>query len=117
MHQQEKERFTLTSFQGGALVEQFDRAIDRVVSNLADINTTNKPREIRLIVKITPNDDRTFLEIVGGVTTKTVGQQVVKSTADLTFDDHGRAIAFNRESKQLPIPFDVGRLPESEVKK
>jgi hypothetical protein len=113
MSQEEKQRFTLASFQDGALVEQFDRAIERVCVNLADINTTNDAREIRLVVKIKPNEDRTFLEIVGGVTTKTVGQQVIRSTADLSIDTRGRAIAYNRKSKQMALPFNVTRMTES----
>jgi hypothetical protein len=100
-----RERLTLATIKNGALVEQFDRALSRVVDNIADINTTTQPREITLIIKITPNDDRTFLEVDGGVKTKIAGQEKVKTTADLSIDDRGRAVAFNREKKQFGIPF------------
>lgn len=105
--EEEREVLTLESYKGGALIEQFNRALKRVVDNLADINTTDKPREITLMVKVTPNRDRTFLELVGGVKCKLAGQESVKATADLTFDDQGRAIARVRRSRQQEIPFNV----------
>lgn len=102
----EAEKLTLTTIKDGALVEQFDIALNRVIENLADINTTTKSREITLVVKITPNRDRTFLEIVAGVKTKLAGQEVISTTADLKFDGAGRAVAHNRKSRQMQIPFN-----------
>jgi hypothetical protein len=110
MEEEERQRLSLATIQEGALVEQFDRALNRVFENLSDINTTTKAREVRLIVQIKPNDDRTFLEIVGGVTTKTAGQSSIKTTADLAFDERGRPVAYNRKHKQMDLPFNVTRL-------
>jgi hypothetical protein len=110
--EEDRQRLTLETFQDGALIEQFDRALDRVFDNLADINTTTKPREITMIVKITPNNDRTFLEISGGVRTKFAGQHAVKSTADLSVTDKGRPVAYNRQRKQMDLPFNVTRLTD-----
>jgi hypothetical protein len=107
---QQRQKLSLVTIQGGALVEQFDRALDKTFENLGDINTTIKPREIRLVVQIKPNDDRTFLEIVGAVSTRLASQEAIKTTADLTTDDRGRAVAYNRRRKQLEMPFNVTRL-------
>lgn len=96
---------SLTTIKGGALVEKFDLALERVVSNLADVNTTTKPREIVLTVRLTPNVDRTFLEILGTVKTKLAGLESVQATADLKFDSNGRAHAWNRKNRQMEIPF------------
>lgn len=103
----EPEKLSLTTIKDGALVEQFDLALDRIVDNLADINTTIKPREITLVVKITPSRDRTFLEIAAGVKTKMAGQEAITTTADLKFDSNGRATARNRKSRQMEIPFNT----------
>ncbi len=103
------ERLTLSTISGGALIEQFDRALNSVVNNLADINTTIKPREIHLKVKMVPSNDRSFMEIYGEVKTKTEGQEAIKTTADLQFDGRGRAVAVNRKSNQVSLPFDLSK--------
>jgi hypothetical protein len=107
---EERERLTLETIEDGALVEQFNNALDRVFENLADINTTKKAREVKLIVKIIPSDDRSFLEISGGVSTKTSGQQPIKTTADLSNDDRRRPVAYKRKQEQIELPFNVTRL-------
>lgn len=104
-----KEKLTLETIKGGALVEQFNIALGRVLVNILDINTTTTPREISMVIKISPNDDRTFLELSAGVKTKLAGQPTVKATADLSVDDHGRAVAFSRPSNQLALPFEVAK--------
>lgn len=106
---EDREKLTLMTIKGGALAEQFDRALNEVINNLADINTTMKPREINLKVKLTPSRDRSFLEIFGEVKTKIEGQESIEATADLMFDDRGRAAAWNRESKQVELPFDLNK--------
>jgi hypothetical protein len=108
---EEREKVSLITIQGGALVEQFDRALDKVLANVADINTTcDQAREIKLTVQIKANEDRSFLEIVGAVTTKTAGQEKIKTTADLAVDAKGRSIAYNRRRRQMDLPFNVTRL-------
>lgn len=102
------QKLSLTTIKDGAVVEQFDIALRQVIENLADINTTTRPREITLVLKITPNIDRTFLEITAGVKTKLAGQEVVTTTADLKFDAAGRPVALNRKSRQMQIPFAAG---------
>lgn len=109
---EDRERLSLNTIKGGALIEQFDRALDQVVGNLSDINTTTKSREIVLTVKVKTNNDRTFLEIEGGVKAKLAGQEPIGTTAELSFDDHGRPVALCRRQRQQEIPFNVKRLNE-----
>jgi hypothetical protein len=109
---EDREKLSLLSIRQGALIEQFDRALELVVVNLSDINTTTKIREINLTVKVKTNTDRTFLEIEGGVKTKLAGQEPIGTTADLTFDNHGRPVALCRRPRQQEIPFNVTRLNE-----
>jgi hypothetical protein len=110
--EEERERLTLATINDGALLEQFDRALDRVVDNVSDINTTTKARKIKLVVKVVPSEDRAFLEVDGEVKTEVAGQDPVKTTAVLSYDNRGRAVAFNRKKRQTEIPFNVTRINE-----
>jgi hypothetical protein len=112
--EEERERLTLATINGGALVEQFDRALDRVVDNVSDINTTTKPRKIKLTVKVVPSEDRGFLEVDGEVKTEVAGQDPVKTTAVLSYDNRGRARAYNRPKRQTDIPFNVTKFKGGE---
>jgi len=50
---------SLTTLRGGAAVELFDRELQRVAENILDPNTPIAgAREVRLVVKIKPTEDR-----------------------------------------------------------
>lgn len=112
--EEERERLTMATYKEGALIEQVDRALELVVQNLGDVNTTAKPREVVLSIKVIPNRDRTFVELEGKVNAKLAGQETVKTTADLSFDSRGRAVAYNRPKRQTEIPFNVTRIKGGE---
>jgi hypothetical protein len=112
--EEERERLTLATIKGGALIEQFDRALAEVVANIADVNTTTKPRKIKLIVKVVPSEDRSVFEIDGHTQTEIAGQDPIKSTGVVTFDDRGRAVALNPRKRQTEIPFNVKRIKGGE---
>jgi hypothetical protein len=105
----EREKMTLETFQEGALLEQFNRELAAAVADIADINTTEKPREILLKMKIKPSEDRTFFEASGQVSTKLGGPPPIKTTGDI-IQGAGGCRAFNRRPKQLDLPFNVTRL-------
>lgn len=108
--EEEREKLTLLTINGGALVEQFDRALERVIDNVSDINTTTKARKIKLTVKVVPSEDRSFVGIEAEVKTEVAGQDPVSTTAVLSYDNRGRAVAFNRRKRQQDIPFNVTRI-------
>ena len=103
----EQEKLSLVTLQGGAAVEMFDIALQKVLENIHDINTTAEAREITLKVKIKPMDENRSI-IVYGITcpTKTCGQGAVKGVADMAIAN-GRLVAFCRVPKQNEIPFSA----------
>lgn len=100
-----EEKLSLVNIEGGAAVEMFDIALQKVLENIHDINTTADAREITLKVKIHPMPENRSV-IVYAITcpTKTCGQEPVKGIADLGIKD-GRLAAFGRAKKQGDIPF------------
>src|SRR5207244_5955141 len=56
---------SLATLAGGAAVELFQKELDQVVRNIADVNTDPKAaREINLKVKITPSDERDVGDVI-----------------------------------------------------
>ena len=98
-----KEKISLINIKGGAAVELFDGAMQRVYENINDINTTLKPREVNLKVVFIPSADRTIAVISMECTAKLAYHEAEKTTADLRLDERGRAIAYERANKQIEI--------------
>lgn len=103
--EEQKEALTLDTMHQGAAMEMWQRALERVLVNINDINTTTKARKITLITKIQPSEDRSLMEITVEVKTGLAGQDAVKFAADLSIDTKGRPVAFNRKSRQLKLSF------------
>ncbi|MDX9788859.1 MAG: hypothetical protein RBT11_18935 [Desulfobacterales bacterium] len=101
---EEAEKLSLINIIDGGAVEMFDRAMERVLENINDINTTLKPREIDLKVTFAPIDDRTLVVMNVQCVPKLQGQEGIKFTADLRIDSRGRAYAMERRSMQRPLP-------------
>ena len=100
-----EEKLSLTNIEGGAAVEMFDLALQRILENIHDINTTVDAREITLKVKITPvGDDRSIIAYGILCNTKQSGQPPIKGMADLKVEQ-GRLVAIGRRQKQTGIPF------------
>jgi len=99
------EKLSLVNLEGGAAVEMFDTALQKVLENIHDINTTADAREITLKVKVKPMDENRSI-VVYAITcpTKTCGQEPVKGVADLKIEG-GRLIATGRSQKQDNLPF------------
>lgn len=103
--QEASEALTLASMHQGAAVEMWQQALERVLLNINDINTSSKPRKIALITKLKPSEDRSLLEIQVEVKTELAGQDAVQFAADLSLDGKGRPVAINRKSQQLTLTF------------
>lgn len=55
---------SLQTLGGGAAVEKFDYELQRAIDNVSDWNTSpTATREVKLIVKIKPNEDRSFATV------------------------------------------------------
>ena len=95
-----EEKLSLVNIRGGAAVEMFDIALQKVLENIHDINTTEDAREITLKVKIKPlPENRSIIMYSIACPTKTCGQEPVKGTADLNTDT-GHLVAVDRIPKQ-----------------
>lgn len=98
---------SLVTLEGGAVVEMFDRALEKVAANLADINTGLGAREIHLVVKAKPSRDRSMVEWSAEVKPpKLAGQDPVGGTA-LIDQENGRPALLGRKPSQTEIPFQV----------
>ena len=107
IHGEEKDftvNLSIVNIKEGAAVEMFDRALQKVLININDINTTLAKREILLKMELLPSEDRTLVEINFGVSTKLAGQGGQKLTADVKIDERGRAYAKERKV-QHGLPF------------
>ncbi len=100
-----EEKLSLVNIRGGAAVEMFDIALQKVLENIHDINTTEEAREITLKVKIKPvPENRSVVVYSIACPTKICGQSAVKGTAELNTDT-GHLVAIDRVPKQEGLPF------------
>lgn len=64
-------RLSIATMKGGAVVEQFDEAIQRLLENIVDPNTKAKAgRTVTLKVTFSPDEERELCGVVANVTTK-----------------------------------------------
>lgn len=101
-----KDPLTLVNIKGGAAVEKFGIALQKVLENIKDINTTLGPREINLKVILTPSEHRDFIGIKITCPIKLATQEAVSTSANLSIDSKGRAVAHERKSRQIPLVAD-----------
>ncbi len=114
---QETEKLTLTNLAEGAALEKFGIALQKVLENIKDINTTLGAREINLKVTLTPSEHRDYVGIKIACPVKLATQEAVSTTANLTIDSRGRAVAHERKSRQIPLVADnVSNMEEKHVK-
>ena len=100
----DQEKLSLVNLEGGAAVEMFDIALQKVLENIHDINTTDGPREINLKVKAKPmGDDRSIVGYSITCPIKICCQEPITGMADLKIWD-GKLGAFGRAKAQSEIP-------------
>ena len=81
-------KVTLETICGGGLPELFQRELNDVMANIADVNTDpKKPRRITITVEVHPGPDRTNCNLELGITSKTV--PVVKVMGSLYISKKG----------------------------
>ena len=101
----QEEKLSLVTLEGGAAVEMFDIALQKVLENIHDINTTDGSREINFKVKAKPMDEeRSIIAYSITCPVKLCNQEPVMGTADLKVWD-GKLGAFSRVTMQKGIPF------------
>ena len=93
----------LVNLKGGAAMERFDEALGKAIENILDPNTSTKfVREIRLLVKIKPNEDRGSCSLGLEVSTKLSPPRAVGSVIYVG-QVAGKFIAAEHNINQLPL--------------
>lgn len=114
-----EEYVTLETLGEGAAIELFNDELRKVLENILDPNTeADKAREIKLLVKIIPNDDRSITQTVIECTSKLASARGVK-TILYVGRKNGDAVATEHNPKQGKLfdqpqkPADITNLKEA----
>lgn len=98
-----QEPITLISLAGGAAVERFDIELEKVLKNIADVNTEAKvKREISLKVTFVPDEEREIGVVQVAVTSRLPG---LKSVTTRVFFGRmgGKPVAVESNPKQIGL--------------
>lgn len=93
----EQDSLSIANVCSGAVAELFQRELDRVLANIADVNTpADKTRKIQLTFVIHPYEDRAGAEIEFGCTSQLAPVERVE----------GRIFIGRRDGKLVAVPHD-----------
>ncbi len=101
------EKTTIVSLQNlgrGAVIENFDSELARVLENILDPNTTEAAREIRMTVKFKPNENRDLLEVTIDCSSKLAFQGPIKTQVFIGRTTEG-IVASEYHPKQMGLEF------------
>ena len=84
-------KLNLSSICNGAIQDKIDRAFEKIVDNLTDVNTDQtKQRSLTLKIVFKPNkEDPQDVEILADVTASLVSEKEAKTAMFLSRDDKG----------------------------
>ena len=98
-----EESLSLMNIADGAVVEKFDRALEKILENLMDPNTTDKKREIIIKVELKRNDARTMLDMAVSCVTKPAPAWPTVTQAFMGRDSRGGVRANEILPAQKPL--------------
>jgi hypothetical protein len=100
------EKVSLANLANGAALERVDAELERVLDNVADVNTKVKvAREIVLKIKIVPSQDRSIGQVKIQCSSKLAGMEEAEHTIE--FGQEGRKqVAYQRKGRQPELPLD-----------
>ena len=102
---EDKDKVSIVSIKNGAAIEMIDIAIQEAVENIADPNTTLKPREVIFKIVLAPAPDRSFCTSKFGVTKKFAMQEDEECLVMVKQDLAGNVYGVEHQ-KQRDIPFE-----------
>lgn len=109
-----EDSLSIANICSGAVSEIFQRELDRVLANIADVNTpADKKRKIQLTFIIKPYEDRTGAEIEFGCSSQLAPVETVEGRIFLGRRD-GRLVAVPHDPRQ-PELFDRPAEPSDKV--
>jgi len=97
-------RMSLATLAGGAAVEKFDAELERVLQNIADINTTGGDRGITLKVTLKPDAERSFCRVSVQVSSRLQPEEPF-GTQMFIGREGGRTVAFEHNPEQLKLGY------------
>lgn len=105
---------SLANLAGGAAIERFDIELARVLENIADPNTSLKPRKITLEVVIKPDDRREGCDIGVSCAAKLAG--LTAFGTHIYINSRRRGQAFEADTDQMSIDFEEDDAAKNEGK-
>lgn len=114
------QKLGILGIQNGQLVKNIDYELEKIINNINDINTDDKPRVLDLKIKITPINDKKQLIIEGTPTAKLRPLNKVQSTLfNIRETDRETGVVTNRLQEitdvavgQLNIDGEIQEAPE-----
>lgn len=89
---------------GGAMVEAFALKLQELLDNIMDPNTeARKKRELHLVLRLTPKDDRVQIDSEFECTTKLAGLIPTQSRMYIGRDEMGSLYALTEDPRQMHI--------------
>ncbi len=109
-----KSKLDLNKFAGGVLQEKFNRALNEVVHNMQDPNTSFKnKRAITISIGFTQNEQRDDAKISVSVLTKTSPVLPIETALYMGKDLDTGEIEIREYGKQIAGQLSISDLPES----
>ena len=101
------EQVKLESINFGLLAEAFNRQMERVSANIADLATpAEAAREINLKIKITPWEDRNSARVEATWSAKLAKEMPQATVFFFEKDQNGAVRVFENNTRQGALPFD-----------
>lgn len=98
------EKVTLATLAKGGAAELWEHVLRKVLDNIADPNTDPQAvRELKLTVKITPNEDRTTLRTTVLVEGKMAAPKAAETTLYMGVESGGKRFAVEHNPVQQSL--------------
>ena len=89
---------------GGAIIDQFDMALEKVLANIIDLSTVaTATRSITLELVLKPHSDRIKVETEIHVKTKLAGAEANKAQFFVGRTEEGAIVALDADPRQMPL--------------
>ncbi len=106
----EYKKVTLETFNSGAAMDLFEEELKKVLENIADDNTkATAVREIHLIFKIQPTEDRAMAATQIESKSKLASIKPSRSAVFLGIEN-GKVSAYTNDMKQQELPFEQDKI-------
>lgn len=77
----------ILEFDDGSILNQAQKELQKVLNNIADVNTNTKPREITIKLKLVPDDKRKHIEMQAVVTSKLQPCHPIATSMQISMND------------------------------